>query len=213
MSISKKRTYVSQARQQQSEKTRYRILASAKKLFTSKGFEPVTIDAIAKAAKVSTPSIYAIFQSKRGILLALIDEALPPEQLSALVGQATQEKSPRKRLEATARICRQLYDAEKSQLDLLRGAVILDSVFKELEIEREQRRYQRQEESVKLMANEKVIAENMPLSKVRDILWAFTGRDFYRLLVLERGWSSDEYEQWLGELLVSTLLKPAYQRD
>jgi hypothetical protein len=111
----------------------------------------------------------------------------------------------------TARICRQLYDAEKSQLDLLRSASILDPIFKELESEREQRRYQRQEESIKLLAREKLISENIPLAKARDILWAFTGRDFYRLLVLERGWSSHEYEQWLAKLLIVTLLKPAYQ--
>jgi AcrR family transcriptional regulator len=207
----KKRTYVSKVRQRQSEETRRRILVSAQKLFASKGFELITIDEIAKAAKVSKPSVYNIFQSKRGILLVLIDEALPTEQLSDLVSQATYNPSPRKRLEVTARICRQLYDAEKNQLDLLRGASILDPVFKELEAEREQRRYQRQEESVKLMAKENVMAENMSLSKARDILWTFTGRDFYRLLVLERSWSSDEYEQWLAKLLIMTLLKSAYQ--
>ena len=28
------------------------------------------------------------------------------------------------------------------------------------------------------------------------------------MLVIERGWSSDEYEHWLAELLIQTLLKP-----
>jgi hypothetical protein len=46
----------------------------------------------------------------------------------------------------------QLYDAEKTQLSFLRGASILDPVFKGLEIERERRRYQRQKESIEAMA-------------------------------------------------------------
>lgn len=206
MSISKKRSYKSESRHAQSEKTKQRILASAKMFFESKGFEEVTIEEIAREAEVSAPTIYSIFQSKRGVLLALMDEALSPEQHAALVDQVKNEHCPRKRLQITASIARQLYDAEKAQLCLLRGASILDPTFKVLEIERERRRYQRQKETVETMASEKAFLEHLSISKVRDILWAFTGRDFYRMLVIERSWSSDEYEKWLGEVLVQVLL-------
>jgi hypothetical protein len=40
----------------------------------------------------------------------------------------------------------------------------------------------------------------------RDILWVFIGRDIYRMLVIEQGWTSEEYEKWLAELLVNTLI-------
>lgn len=206
MSTPKKRTYNSESRQTQSQKTKNRILASAKMLFESKGFEQVTIDEIAREAQISAPSIYSIFQSKRGILLGLMDEALPLDQHTALVEQGKNEKRPHKRLKITASIARQLYDAEKAQLGFLRGASILDPVFKGLEIERERRRYQRQKETVETMASEKAFRNNLSVTKIRDILWAFTGRDFYRMLVIERGWSSDEYEKWLAELLIETLL-------
>lgn len=135
-----------------------------------------------------------------------MDEALPPEQHAALVEQGKKEKCPHKRLEITATISRQLYDAEKAQLSFLRGASILDPVFKGLEIERERRRYQRQKETVETMGSEGVFADNLSISRARDILWAFTGRDFYRMLVIERGWSSDEYEKWLTEVLIQSLL-------
>lgn len=206
MSTSKKRSYHSESRQSQSQKTKNRILASAKMLFESKGFDKVTIDEIALEAQVSAASIYSIFQSKRGVLLGLLDEALPPAQHEALVEQVKKEKCPRKRLEITATIARQLYDAEKAQLSFLRGASILDPVFKGLEIERERRRYQRQKETVEAMVNEKAFLYNLSLTKIRDVLWAFTGRDFYRMLVIERSWSSDEYEKWLAALLIQTLL-------
>lgn len=206
MSTSKKRTYISTTRQTQSQKTKQRILASAKMLFESKGFEQVTIDEIAREAQVSAPSIYSIFQSKRGVLLGLMDEALSPEQFEALVEEGKKEKCPHKRLTITASIARQLYDAEKTQFSFLRGASLLDPVFKELEMEREQRRHQRQKETVEAMADEKVFTENLSVSKIRDVLWAFTGRDLYRMLVVERGWSSDDYEKWLADLLIQTLL-------
>jgi AcrR family transcriptional regulator len=204
MSTQKKRPYNSKSRQTQSQKTKNRILASAKMLFESKGFEAATIEEMAREAQVSAPSIYSIFQSKRGVLLGLMDEALPAEEFETLVEEGKKEKCPRKRLEITARIARRLYDAEKAQLSFLRGASILDPVFKGLEIERERGRYQRQKETVETMASQK--AFKVPLLKARDILWAFTGRDLYRMLVVERGWSSDAYEQWLAELLAQALL-------
>ncbi len=206
MSTPKKRSYNSESRQAQSQNTKTRILSSAKMLFESKGFENVTIDEMAREAQVSSPSIYAIFQSKRGVLLGLMDEALPPKQHAALVEQVGKEKCPHKRLELTATISRQLYDAEKAQLSFLRGASILDPMFKGLELERERRRHQRQKDTVESMANDKAFKDNLSIAEVRDILWAFTGRDFYRMLVVERSWSSDEYEKWLADLLIETLL-------
>lgn len=202
----KKRNYHSETRNAQAAQTRSRILASAKKLFQSEGFVSVTIEKLAEAAEVSAPTIYSLFQSKRGVLLALMDEAFCPDQFEALVEQVKQEKSAEKRLFLAAKIARQMYDAEREQMDIFQGASMLAPEFKEVEKEREQRRYERQKESVETTANEKLFIKGLSLSKARDILWAFTGRDMYRMFVVERGWASDEYEKWLGQLLVKTLI-------
>ena len=74
MSSGKKRIYHSETRQAQAVQTKRRILASAKYLFQSKGFEGLTIEELAQAAEVSAPTIYGLFQSKRGVLRALMDE-------------------------------------------------------------------------------------------------------------------------------------------
>lgn len=206
MSNQKKRTYNAGNRNAQAAQTRSRILVAARKLFQSEGFEGVTIDKIAQAAEISSPTIYSIFQSKRGILLALMDEAIPTDQLAVLVEESNQEKSPKKRIVIGAKIARQMYDSERAQMDLFQGASVLAPEFKELEREREQRRYSRQEETVRSMFKEKSFRKGLSLSKVRDILWAFTGRDMYRMFVVERGWTSEEYEKWLSELLVKTLI-------
>ncbi len=189
--------------------TRARILEFAKNLFESEGFEYVTIEKIAQTAAVSVPTIYSLFQSKRGLLRALIDEALPREQFDGLVQKSTHEKSPTMRLHFSAKIARQMYDAEKAQMDLFRGAALLAPVapeFKELEKEREMRRYDRQEVTIKAMAEERSLAAGLSVKKARDILWAFTGRDLYRMLVVEQCWRSDDYEKWLAQMLVNALV-------
>ena len=40
----------------------------------------------------------------------------------------------------------------------------------------------------------------------RDILWTLTGSDVYRMLVRDRGWSSERYQDWLADTLVGSLL-------
>ena len=203
----KKRGYVSETRDAQAAQTKSQILAAAKKLFQAQGFDRVTISQLANAAEVSMPTVYAIFKSKRGVLQSLIDHAFPPDQFASLVHGAMNEKSPERRLCLAAKLARQIYDAERGLIDLLRGASVLAPEFKELEQEREKRRYERQGESVQKMLKEKSLAKELTLQKARDILWTLTSRDLYRMFVIERGWTSDEYEKWLAQLLVRSMLE------
>lgn len=207
MSKAKKRPYKSLTRSAQAAQTKTRILTSAKNLFELEGFEHVTIEKIAQTANVSMPTIYSLFQSKRGVLRALMDEALPSNQFNALVEKSISEKSPKERLGISAKIARQIYDAERTQMNIFQSAAVLAPEFRELEKEREMRRYTRQEVTIKAMVKENSLMEGLNADKARDILWALTGRDIYRMLVLEQGWTSDEYEKWLAQLLISTLIK------
>lgn len=204
--MEKKRIYNSETRDAGAAQTRSQILKAAKQLFQNIGFDRVTISMLAKASGVSMPTIYAIFKSKRGVLQSLIDDALPTEQFTELVDDSMNEQSPRKRLQITAKLSRQIYDAERGLMDILRGASVVAPEFKELEQEREQRRYERQGEYVKKLMLDKALIKGLTIQKARDILWSLTGRDIYRMLVIERSWSSDEYEKWLGKVLVESLL-------
>ena len=91
-------------------------------------------------------------------------------------------------------------------MDVFRGAAVLAPEFKELEKEREMRRYTRQEVTIQAMAREKSLATGLSITKARDILWALTGRDMYRMFVVEQRWTSDEYEKWLAQVLINTLI-------
>ncbi|MBA3813677.1 MAG: TetR/AcrR family transcriptional regulator [Alphaproteobacteria bacterium] len=206
MSSAKKRTYNSEARKAQAAQTRNRILAAARTLFQAQGIEGVRIEQIAHTASVSAPTVYSLFQSKRGILRALIDDALPADQLEALVAAAKGATSLKELLPISAKIARKMYDAERAQMDVFWGTYVVTPEFKALEKEREHRRYQRQEETLTAVAQEDIFKEGLTLPQARDILWAFTGRDMYRLFVVEQGWTSEDYEKWLGQLLSQTLM-------
>lgn len=206
MSNSKKRAYHSPSRNKHAEQTRCCILSSAQKLFRSKGFESVTIGEIAKSAEVSSPTVYSLFKSKRGILLALMDESLPQITFDSLVEEVKKEKTAEGKLRTGAKMTRLIYEAEQKQLGFLGGTSVLGPEFQQIEKEQEERRYQRQEETVKLMIEEGLLSEKVDLSQARDVLWAFTGRDMYRLFVVMRTWSPDQYEDWLATTLIKLLV-------
>jgi AcrR family transcriptional regulator len=206
MSKSKKRPYKSESRNAQAAQTKKRILEAAKNFFEFQGFEYATIEKIAQVANVAIPTVYSLFQSKRGVLRALMDEVFPNDRFEALVEKSKEATSPEERLLYSAKIARQIYDAERAQMEVFRGASVLSPEFKELEKEREMRRYERQAVTIHAMVKEGSLATGISVNRARDILWVFTGRDLYRMLVIEQGWMPEEYETWLAELLANTLI-------
>ncbi|MBA2728057.1 MAG: TetR/AcrR family transcriptional regulator [Parachlamydiaceae bacterium] len=202
----KKRVYNSENREAQAAETKNRILLTSKECFQSLGFEGVTIEALAKAAKVSAPTIYSLFQSKRGVLLALMDNSFMVDQFDALIDKIRKENSPTVRFALTAKLARKINDAEKAHMEIFQGATMLAPEFKKLEKEKEQLRYKRQEETISQMVKENSLSKELSVPKARAILWAFTGRDMYRMFVVEQQWTSDEYEKWLSEVLIKTLM-------
>ena len=202
----KKRIYKSPVRERQADDTRRRIVAATRRLLQSEGYAGMTIEAIAKRAGVSAQSVYAIFKSKTGILIELLNEAAFTPDYEATVRQAMSAREPETRLRIAARIARQIHDAQSAAFELLRGAGVVAPELAKLEQQREDVRYERQEQMIISLRKEGSLRPGLDYQAARDIFWMFTGDDVYRMLVRERGWSSAKYQEWLGETLVEALL-------
>jgi hypothetical protein len=59
------------------------------------------------------------------------------------------------------------------------------------------------------LAETGALATGLTVERARDLVWLHTAPDTYRLLVLERGWTLDEYEQWFAASLAAALLQGA----
>lgn len=202
-----RRRYDARLRSERASGTRQRILDVAKELFTARGVEKVTISDIASAAGVSAPTLYALFQSKTGILKAVVERSFFGARYAEIAEQAEKARDPEEILRITASISRIILDTEREEIGLMRGVSALSPELKAIETEMESVRFKLQEERAKLLVKSVPAARRVGLARVRDILWMYTGRDVYRLLVLERGWSSNEYEKWLGDTLVKALME------
>ena len=204
----KKRPYKSLVRQRQAGDTRHRIIEATRKLLLSEGYAGMTIEAIAQRAEVSAQSVYAIFKSKTGILIELLDQATFGPDYDEAVRKALSANDPETRLRLAAPIARQIHDAQSATFDLLRGAGVVAPELAKLEQQRESLRYERQEKMIISLRRAERLQPGIDHATARDIFWMLTGRDVYRMLVRERGWSSQKYQDWLADALVQSLLSP-----
>jgi AcrR family transcriptional regulator len=106
MSDHTSRKYHSPRRQQQAEATRTAIVHAARKLFAEQGYLATTLQAIAREAEVSVPTLYAVFGSKAAILSALVKSSGADEAIRSLARAAFAEHDPRQQLELAARVIR-----------------------------------------------------------------------------------------------------------
>ncbi|PYX80102.1 MAG: TetR/AcrR family transcriptional regulator [Acidobacteria bacterium] len=203
-----KRSYKSPVRQRQAGDTRQRIVEAVRELLQSEGYAGMTIEAIARRAEVSAQSVYAIFKSKTGILVELLDQSTFGPDYDQAVQKALSASDPETRLRLAAPIARQIHDAQSATFDLLRGAGVVAPALAKLEQRRECLRYERQEKMVISLRDARRLRPELDHATARDIFWMLTGRDVYRMLVRERGWSSQKYQDWLADTLVRSLLTP-----
>jgi len=75
-----------------------------------------------------------------------------------------------------------------------------------IEYEKEAGRYEGQAPTITLLVESGQLLPGLDEKQARDIFWSLTARDMYRMLVIERKWSSDRYEKWLGDTIVSALV-------
>jgi len=200
--------YKSLVRERQAADTRRRIVEATRQLLQKEGYAGMTIEAIARRAEVSAPSVYAILKSKTGILIELLDESTFGSEYEEAVRKALSANDPEARLRLAAPIARQIHDALSVTFDLLRGAGVVAPELAKLEQQRERLRYERQQRMIVSLREAGRLRPDLDYTTARDIFWMLTSRDIYRMLVRERGWSSQKYQDWLADTLVRSLLSP-----
>jgi TetR/AcrR family transcriptional regulator, regulator of cefoperazone and chloramphenicol sensitivity len=208
MATTPARPYNSPARRRQADATRTQILDAARTLLAAHGYDGATVDAIARAAGVAVPTVYAAFGSKRGIVAELMDRARFGPAYEAAVAGALASTDPARRLALVARVARTIYTAERAEFDALRGLGAVAPELAALQREAEDRRRVAQRPVIDDLADAHRLRPDLDREAARDILWTLTARETYRLLVVEREWSADRYEAWLAELLTTSLLAP-----
>jgi AcrR family transcriptional regulator len=161
-----------------------------------------------KCAGVSAQTVYATFKSKTGILIALLDQSMFGPDYDVVVRQALSASDPETRLRRAASVARQIRGAQSAAFELMRGAGVVAPELAKLEQQRERLRYTGEKGVITFLHDSGRFRPELTDNTARDIFWMLTGGDVYRMLVRERGWSPQKYQDWLADTLVHSLLSP-----
>jgi len=207
------RPYVSGIRSEAADATRARVLRASRTLFAGRGIDRVTIEEIAKKAKVSASTVYARYKSKEGILRELMKSVLFGQRFQTAIKRLKGETDSIRLIALTANVARAIYEAESSEIGLIRGVSAFSPALSKLEREFEELRFDMQKERVELLFKQRKQTKGLTLEEARRILWMYTSREVYRLLVHEAGWTPARYEEWLSDTLLRALADPNVRRS
>jgi AcrR family transcriptional regulator len=203
MSSPVKRRYDATGRRQAAERTRTAILDAARELFTERGYAATPMTAIADRAGVALDTVYASVGRKPEVARLLIetaisgtDEAIPAEQRDYV--RAIQAAP-----DAATKIA--VYAAAIAAI-APRMALVLGIIQQTAQTEPELARLwneigERRAANMRRFVADLATATPLRLDpdQAADIVWATNAAETYQLLVGQRGWSLQRYEQFLAD--------------
>lgn len=200
------------ARAEKARATRQRMRKAALQLFREQGYAATTMQAIADRAGVAVQTLYFTFGSKRALLSEILDIAIAgdEEPVATLerphVQALMDDPDPVAQLRGQARITRGVYMRLAPILEVIRGAATADPDLAELWENSIKQRATVMERFIAALDGKTRLRDGLDQAVAVDIGLALQGPELYEFLVSRRGWSPDQYENWLADALVCQLL-------
>jgi AcrR family transcriptional regulator len=210
--VKSKRRYNSPRRREQAAATRREILEAAQRLFERQGYAATTMQAIAAEARVALKTVYVAFETKSGVLRALWNLRLRGDSDQVPVAQqqwyreAVEEPDPERQLRLNARNSRGRKVQIAALLDVIRSGALVEPDIEALWNRIETEYHANQRVIVESLDEKQALRPGLDVERATDILWTLNHPNLWQLLVGERGWTPEEYEQWCGNLACSQLL-------
>jgi AcrR family transcriptional regulator len=210
----KPRRYNSSRRLQQAAATRREILEAAQRAFERQGYATTTMAAIAAEAGVALKTVYVAFETKSGVLRALWnlllrgDEGDMPVAARPWYREALDEPDPERQLLLVARNSRNVKLRIGAILEVIRAAAPADPDIQALWDRIESDFHANQRVIVESLDDKNALAPGLDVDRATDVLWSLNLSNLWQLLVVERGWTPERYEQLVGDVARSQLLGP-----
>ena len=201
------RPYRSALREEQAEQTRLRIARAARDRFVERGWAGTSVRSVATAAGVSEATVFAVYGSKAGLALSLIDSAdADADTARALAELAAAGGDPHGQLAALVAFDRRLFEHGGEVIRVIvegrRNEPALADAYAE-----GRRRGDRNRRAVFETWPDSAFRPGMTLDKALDVYALTISLDTYEIAVRERGWRPDAVEAWwitsLGRAILS----------
>jgi AcrR family transcriptional regulator len=210
------RPYDNRRRAEQALLNQRRILDAAHQELVNKGYADTTISGVAEAAGVSVQTVYKAFGSKAVLAKRVYDVTLVGDEEPVPLAERAEiqaiiaEPDPRQKLAMYAALGRKLVERIGPVLSVLfSGAKAGNPELAEFAATTARERLIGVSGLVGQLEAIGALRPGLSFERARDIVWTLIGWEVYELLVIERGWSLDEWEAWAAESTAALLLRNA----
>jgi AcrR family transcriptional regulator len=205
-----RRTYSSPLRADQAQRTRRKILESARGLFVDRGYARTTVAAVAEDAGVSAETIYVTLGGKRGLLEGVMDITGPHDSaaeddtwwdmVAHLPGAA-------ERLERMVEYSCRILARTRPIHAIIRGAADKEPFAAELGRRLMAERLANQTERIRRYFGD-ALRPGLTVAEAGERYCALASPELYHVLTVELGWTAEQHRAWLTQLLRTELLAP-----
>jgi AcrR family transcriptional regulator len=202
-------------RQARTRHTRAAVIEAARRLFLERGYAATTIEAISHAADTPQATIYRLFASKLAILRSVLETSIvgDDEAVAMLdrphVRDLMTEPDPPAQLVRFGALLRDVMGRTAPIHALLVEAARSDPEAAALLADIARQRQEGQQRVARSLAKAGALRAGLRERDAADVIHALASPEVYRLLVVDRGWSADRYQQWVTDTLTDQLLADA----
>ena len=208
----RRRSYDGMGGQARTRLARAAVVEAARALFLERGYAATTIEAISDLSDVPPATVYRLFSSKLGILRALLDVSIAGDDEAVALADRPHVRAlltdpdPKNQLSGFAGITGGIMSRAEPVHRILVSAAGSDPDAAALLAAQTRHRQQGQARIARSLARAGALRPKLRERDAADIIHALMSPEVYRLLVCDRGWPPERYEQWLKDILIDQLL-------
>lgn len=212
MPVKPKRKYASPRRAGQAAGTREAVIVAARAQFIDAGWQGTTIAGIARAAGVSSETVYAVFGTKQAVLLAVVEHAVRraspnvplldqdgPQAVAAAVDQRTQ-------IGLFATDIAGVLGNVAELIAVVRTAAATDPALQALYASLHEGRRRNLEFVARALLKTGPLRPGLDAPAATATLWRLASPELFLLMMQVEGLPADRYAAWLAGTLEATLL-------
>jgi AcrR family transcriptional regulator len=204
--VNSPRRYSSPLRTGQAATTRLQVLDAAWQLFTTQGYVATTVTQVAVAAGVSVDTLYATVGRKPVILREVVESAIsgtgnavPAEERDYVI-RVRQASGAAMKIRIYADAVAAMSPRTAPVFIALRDAAHTDAECASLETEISFRRASNMLLFAADLRDTGELRTDVSDQFIADVVWATAGAEHYTQLVMARGWTSQQFGDYLAEV-------------
>lgn len=209
----RRRQYDASGRRQRAVESQERVLDVARRLFAERGYAETTIEMIARDAGIAVPTVFTMFQSKRGVLAALMNRLVsgqpggPPLLQTAGPQAVMNETDPRRLLALFVADMNGVQERVGSTYEIMKNAARTEKDVAELLSRAQNYRFANLETIAVRLSALAALRDGLTIEEAARTVWVLASPEVRQMLLVHAGWTPERYCTWLEDTLFSALVR------